>query len=468
MKQQIKVWGSRVFVVGLLVVAMNHWGLPMYKQYFTPKNEEAYIPTTRVASGKFLVSFHEIGVLEAERSVPVVSQSAGRIISLVHEGIIVGTGERLVELDTSDLQREVRNLQLSYENAQADVRRVEAELEILREANRTEIEQSQAQLDFDENELKNSRRELEKQRRLAEDRLVPQSAVDKAEFDVRAKELSVLKGTKALSLKQRETESKEEQKKADVRNVEFRAHTAKVVLEEAEERMQQSVITAPSGGMVVLSRDWTPDGRRKLREGDNVRPRQTICLLPDLTSMLAKVQVGESDAPRVNVGMPVQIRLEAIPDKVFNGTVTDIAGLATEASVWETTSTPGRKNFEVTISIKESDPESLKPGMTADVEFICDVIDYATYVPLEAVVEREGKRYVFIREGDQFQRREVETGKRNDNFVCITSGLREGETVALRDPTIPLEEQEPGSMQPGSNGNDNGRQAAPIPIPDKE
>ncbi|NIM04484.1 MAG: hypothetical protein GTO55_01150, partial [Armatimonadetes bacterium] len=52
----------------------------------------------------------------------------------------------------------------------------------------------------------------------------------------------------------------------------------------------------------------------------------------------------------------VLIRLEAVPDRIFHGRVRDISSLATEARVWEG-GTPGKKNFEVIIAIKESDPK---------------------------------------------------------------------------------------------------------------
>ena len=76
------------------------------------------------------------------------------------------------------------------------------------------------------------------------------------------------------------------------------------------------------------------------------------------------VNVGESDAPKVKVGMPVLIKLEAVRNRVFHGTVKEISSLATEKDPWETGATPGKKNFEVTIQVTEVDrgPGTL-PGM---------------------------------------------------------------------------------------------------------
>ncbi len=179
--------------------------------------------------------------------------------------------------------------------------------------------------------------------------------------------------------------------------------------------------------------------------------------------MLVKVNVGEADAPRVRVGMAVLARLEAVPNRVFHGAVKDIASLATEASPWESGSTPGRKNFEVTIALKEADPKVLKPGMTADAEFICDSVPKAIYVPIESVIERDGKTYVYVQNGKRYERTPVVTGKSNDNFVIITKGLKAGQKIALRDPTKPMDQQEAGASFAGNEKKTPEKQAAPIP-----
>lgn len=462
MKQQIKVWGSRVLVLAVIVAAGWYWGVPLFKQYFAPEKTETYTPTAKVRKGTFTISLHEIGALEAERSSSVIAQTNGKIISLVADGDLVTSGDILAELDTTDIEREVRNKKLAYENALADVDRAKAELDLLKESNKTDLAQAVAQLDFDKNELKLAREELAKKERLAAEKLIPRSQVDQAKGVVRSKELAVDKGTAQLELKRKEIESKENQKDADIRNVEFKAQMAKIGLEEAERQAESALIRAPSAGLVVIAKDWTPDGRRKLQEGDSVHTRQTICTLPDLSSMLVKANVGESDAPKLRIGMPVVIRLEAVPDKIFRGTVQDIASLAVEPSPWDPGFTPGRKNFEVTVAVKETDPKTLKPGMTADAEFICETVQEAVYVPIEAVVERGGKTYVFVKRGKEYRRTEVTTGKQNDNSVCILRGLDEGQVVALRDPTRTLEEQEAGAEVPESGKKDE-KKPAPIP-----
>jgi HlyD family secretion protein len=458
----IRVWGTRTLVVLLLAFGTQHWGTPLYKQYFAAEETEQFVPTTKVQRGKFTVSFHEMGTLEAERSVAVITEVGGKIIYLIGDGVIVQPGEKIAELDTTEIEREVYNETLGYKKELADVDRAKAEFEILKEQNKTELSQSQAELDFNKTELELATERLARKERLAADKLVTRSEVEQAKLEVRAKQLAVTKGEAALALKGKEVESKEQQKQSDMSNVEFRARMSQSKLKQVQNRMEKAVINAPAPGLVVTDTDWGPDGRRKLQEGDTLRPQQTICALPDLSNMLVKVKVGESDAPRVRLDMPVLIVLEAVPGKVFHGTVQTVSSLATEPLPWERTAGSG-KSFEVTIVVKERDPKSLKPGMTADVEFISDSVADTVYVPLESVVEKRGKTYVFVKSGTGYPRVQVKTGKSNDNFTCITKGLKKGQTIALRDPTRPLEEQEAGAAKPKAAKTEKKKPAAPIP-----
>ncbi len=463
MKRQIKLWGTRTLAVALVLVAGQRWGVPLYKEYFEEKQTTAYVPTAKVRKGTFVVSFHEIGTLEAEKSVPVASEVSGKIITLVDDGVTVKAGDLLVELDATDLLREVRTRELSLNDAQTAVDTANAELALLVESNKTEKEKAQKQLDYEISQRKRAEDQLETKRELAAEELIPGNQVDQAELDLEAKKLAVEKSELDKELKKTEVESKEQQKAAEIVKLEYRRVRRQDDLDEANRNVEQAIIRAPASGLVVISKDWTPDGRRKLQEGDNVRPRQTICRLPDLSDMLVKINVGESDAPRIYVGVPVLIRLEAVPDKVFNGTVDEISNLATEARWWEPGATPGRKNFEVTVKVKEVDPKTLKPGMTADVEFICDTAENSVFVSLECVTESKGKTYVFVKDGDTYERRQVETGKPNDNFIIIKRGVRPGEVIALRDPTKPLEEQEAGVSTPEEDEKDEKKQPVPIP-----
>lgn len=78
LKRLVKVWGARVLVVALIAGGIRAWALPLHRQYFTKKHVEAFVPTARAKAGKFVVSFHEIGAVEAERSISISTQVGGK------------------------------------------------------------------------------------------------------------------------------------------------------------------------------------------------------------------------------------------------------------------------------------------------------------------------------------------------------------------------------------------------------
>lgn len=442
-----------VFVVGWFGVqaAAGQWS-----KWFAKEEKEQFVPTAVVKRGSLTATVKQIGNVEAERSILVSAEIDGKIIYMVPEGQTVQAGQLLVQLDDTPLKDAVTSATLAFKNAQAQVEKAKLEMEILQESNKTDVEQQEAQLNYDKAELERVKKELEKKAGLAEEGLIPRSQVELAQIEVTAKEFAVERGEKTLALKRKEVESKESQKATDVQNVEFQMMMAKSKLDEATTKLGGSRITAPAGGLVVIQKTWTPDGRRKFKEGDAVYPRQQVLQLPDLSSMLVNTQVDEADIARVKVGQRADITLDALPGQKFTGVVQEISNLASEASPWETSSTPGRKNFEVVVKVNTGSSSPLRPGMTANVEIVTDTIPGGLYVPIEAVFEKAGVQVCYVQKGSTYVSRPVVPDKRNDTFITIKSGLKLGEKVALRDPTLDLEET-PGEEEDG--------EAAPIPAP---
>jgi RND family efflux transporter MFP subunit len=464
-KQQIKIWGSRVIILALLIYGGQRWGEPIYKQYFTPKKVEVFVPTGKARSGKFLVSFHEVGALQAEKSVPVTSDVQGKIITILPEGTIVKPADIIAVLDPTDLKRQRDQQVLQYNNSQADVERTKAQQKLDEASYQTDLDQATAEQKYNDSELSIAKQVLEKKKALLDEKLIAGAEVDEAEGNVRSRQLTVDKGKLQYALKEKEIESKKRQKQSEVSNMEFRQQMAKMQLDEFDKQMKSTTITAPAPGMLVLAKTRDPNGWRPFAVGDTVYPRTSICTLPDLSSMIVKVAVGETDIPKVTLGLRCLVRLDAIPNKTFHGSIKNIASLATEQDIWQGGGTPGKKIFDVTIALDEADPKTLKPGMSADVEFVCESIAKALYVPIEAVIERDGKTLVYVKDGKKFERRVVKAGKRNDNDVCITKGLAAGDVIALRDPTRSMDEQEAGgAANPEKEANPKDKKTT-VPIP---
>jgi HlyD family secretion protein len=129
-------------------------------------------------------------------------------------------------------------------------------------------------------------------------------------------------------------------------------------------------------------------------------------------------------------GQKVKITLDAFPDKRFNGTVEEVGTIGQQKN-----QSSNLKTFEVIIGIQGTDP-ILKPGMTTSNEILIETIPGAVSVPIESVFEKDGHTVVYTMNGMRPQMQAVTVGVKNSNNIVITEGVREGDKVALRDPTL--------------------------------
>src|SRR5258708_22623170 len=98
---------------------------------------------------------------------------------------------------------------------------------------------------------------------------------------------------------------------------------------------------------------------------------------------------------------------------------------------WDSSPT---KSFEAVFTLTASD-KRLKPGLSGTVEIITEKVPNAVFLPLQAVIEKDGKKWAYVAQGaGTFPRREISTGRRSESQVEITNGLSGAERVALADP----------------------------------
>ena len=143
----------------------------------------------------------------------------------------------------------------------------------------------------------------------------------------------------------------------------------------------------------------------------------------DLSNMWVKTKINEVNIGQIAEGLPAEIRLDAIPDQVYQGQVVKISPKGEKENDLVT--------YEVTISLINSD-QRLMPSMTANVDIITDEAKDVLYLPLTALTEAEGKTSVHVRDGSGGTRSQiVGIGIKNEAVAVITEGLREGDEVVL-------------------------------------
>ncbi len=406
--------------------------------------------TAPVEVGTFIQEIIESGEVESSSNVEIRCEvdtgSAGiAILEIVPEGTYVQEGDFLVRLDDSERQErltirqiDVNGSQAALAQAKADLQSAKLELEEYKSGTFREQEEQMEGEEFVAKEnLRRAQEYLRYSQELAEKGYVSEVQLEADRFAVEkaTKELDVAQ-TKLEVLRTFTREKMLTQLSAAVETATARLASAerayKIDYEqmlEEEEQIKKCVIHAPTAGQVVyVQRSSNNSGEPDIEEGKMVIERQRIIRLPDPKRMQVKAEVNEARIDQIEEGMPVAIRVDALPAAELEGELVKV----TEYPVPRKNSYVAHiKNYGATITIKDP-PESLRPGMTAEVAILAQKRENATKVPVPAVFERESRFFCLISEEDQpLKAREIEIGAANEKYVLVEAGLERDEQVVL-------------------------------------
>lgn len=340
--------------------------------------------------------------------------------------------------------------------AQTDADDAIETLDITEERTLAERERIAAEVKYKARELERAKKELERNQRLEELHYIPGTRLRAAEKDYRSQQFRMeqLKAQQE-EIDMRTADQVQDQEtavelalhskkttEADVRvhneDAKIRLANAQRKLEDVEEKIEQSYVTTPVAGMVVMETNTTnwPE-RRPYQLGDQIQAGTSPVQVYDFSKMQVRCQIGEMDISRVQKDQSAQVFTTAQPEKRYSARVELVEELAQEANVWQG-GTPGKKIFGVLIVLLETDPLHLRPGMTADIEIILKQVPDVLKVPIRAVFTEEDKSFVYRRANNRYERVPVTTGTRNDLQIAIEGHLAPEETVALEKPVETL------------------------------
>ncbi len=218
----------------------------------------------------------------------------------------------------------------------------------------------------------------------------------------------------AISLQQLEqAQLRYDQAAAGVNDAQVRQ--AEAAVESARLQLENTVILSPIDG-VVAARFADP--------GELAGTSQPLLTLVDISEVQVTCNVTGEDVNSLRTGQSVPVVVAAAgqteEERRFTGRITSLAPAADARS----------KLFPVRISIPNPDGR-LRPGMFAEIHLTTAVSRNAVRVPVDAVLERDGKKIVYVVEGDKARERRVETGITGEDYVEIRSGLKPGEKVVV-------------------------------------
>lgn len=242
----------------------------------------------------------------------------------------------------------------------------------------------------------------------------------------------------ALALAQKELESGEVTARGELDKRNYNAQNAREIYDVAIEQSEFETETAmedyeeAAGKLeefdsVIIEQVISADNAGVITEvcvaaGDSLTQDMDLISLNNYDEVTITVSVEEEDLEAAALGNTVNVTLAAFEDEVFKGTVTEIGDA-------EINSNTNRTMYSVTVTVPNTG-NVLYQDMTAEVTFVTDEVSEVLYIPVRAVIEKDGVNYVKVREKDgTIIRKRVTTGFSDGINIEIKEGLSEGETV---------------------------------------
>ena len=218
------------------------------------------------------------------------------------------------------------------------------------------------------------------------------------------------------------------------------------VVNDAERQLRETEIRAPISGVV---------SKRLMQEGELVASLSSfsagspIVDIEDRRQMRVKLDVNEIDVAKMNVNMPADITVDALPNEKLHGIVKKISPSSNAPAAGETV-----VKYQVEIYITDA-PKELRTGMTAKCSMVVDKKTNVLQLPLEYVGKDGDQHFVMVAPANPRNPKEkatrvnIQTGSETGSNIEITSGVAEGTKVEKPDFNGP---KRMGMMQAGGDG----------------
>jgi HlyD family secretion protein len=308
------------------------------------------------------------GEIRPKTYVNIGANAFGKITHLlVKEGDHVRKGQLLAQLENVQSSADVNANQASVQAAETDAIAADAAMKT------SEADLLRAQADYDRNKL-----DWERAQNLFKDGLI-----SKSDFDSR-KNAWATADSGLVQAQARVSQAKAQKDSADQHISQNQA-----TLTRFADVLQKATYTAPYDGVIT---------NLPVREGETVvmgiqnSPGSTLMTLADMSVITAEVKVDETDIVNVRLGQPAEVTIDAIPKKIFHGTVSEIGdnaivrstGVATSQ---QTTASEEAKDFKVVVTVTDPPPD-LRPGLSTTAKITTASRNSVLAIPIQSLSVR--------------------------------------------------------------------------------
>jgi HlyD family secretion protein len=324
---------------------------------------------------------------------------------LVKEGDNVRKGQLLLELDDADIRSQAARAQAQMKAAQANLAATKnsgTQEEVI--TLKTQLIKAQAARD-------GAQRNLDAYRRLQQ-----QGAASPGE--VRVAEQTLASAEADLHLL--EQKQKDRYSPPEVARTESQVAEVQAAFENSEDALGKSSVRAPFDGTVYSL---------PVKQGAFVQTGDLLLQEANLSQVLVRAFVDEPDIGRLQIGQRVEATWDAIAGRTWTGTV---------SSVPSTVKPRGNRNVGETTCLIENEDHRLLPNINLGVTIVAIQHENVLTLQRDAMHVDDGVPYVFKIVDNHLKRQNIQFSLQNLTRVEITSGLSQGDQVAL-----PAEEIKP-------------------------
>jgi HlyD family secretion protein len=360
----MKPWKKIAIGGGVAVVLAAIVGITVYQ---SSKNVVT-VQTGKVQREDLSSVVSASGEIKPKTYVNIGANAYGKITHLyVKEGDHVRKGQLLAQLENVQSTADVSANQASLEAAETDAIAADAGLKT------SDADLLRAQADYARNKL-----DWERAQNLYKDGLIA-----KSDFDSRQNAWATA-DSGLVQAKARVAQAKAQKDSADRHVAQARANLTRVA-----DVLQKTTYAAPYDGVVTSL---------PVREGESVvigiqnALGSTLLTLADMSVITAEVKVDETDIVNVHLGQPAEVTIDAIPKKVFHGTVSEIGDNAIVrstgvATAQQTTTSEEAKDFKVVVTVTDSPPD-LRPGLSTTAKITTASRGGVLAIPIQALSVR--------------------------------------------------------------------------------
>ncbi len=326
MKNKKKLWIiAAVALIGIIIL-LN----------LSSRREKSIKAVTEIVARQNLTSvISASGEIKPKKNINLSAQIPGRIIKIgVQEGQEVKRGDFLLALDPSQYEA----------NAERD---------------RAFIQTSQAERIKVVAQLAKNKSYYDRQKNLFDNQLISKDQLEQAKVQWDISE-------------------------ASLQSIDFQIAQARASLKSTLDNLSKTVFSAPIDGVITSLR--VEEGEVAII-GTMNNPGTVLMTIADLSVMEVEVEVDETDVIGVRLGQPADVEVDAFPNRVFKGTVTEIGSSALQKTNISATAQES-KDFKVVVTLDNPSPE-LKPGLSASADIITAEKQNVLTVPVAALVVRD-------------------------------------------------------------------------------